>query len=104
VVIKNVRQRQRLFPHGHTLFIIAGNIMAKSDITDRIVTFRLDGGTVQGGLGHVNILASCFSGHSGSGIADASAIGGMLIPAMEKQGYDKDYAVAVTAGSSMLTP
>jgi C4-dicarboxylate transporter DctM subunit len=87
-------------------FIIAGNIMAKSDITDRIVDLS-DAmvGQFKGGLGHVNILASMFfGGIQGSGIADASAIGGMLIPAMEKQGYDKDYAVAVTAGSSMLSP
>ncbi len=87
-------------------FIIAGNIMAKSDITDRIIDLS-DAlvGQFKGGLGHVNILASMFfGGIQGSGIADASAIGGMLIPAMEKQGYDKDYAVAVTAGSSMLSP
>jgi C4-dicarboxylate transporter DctM subunit len=87
-------------------FIIAGNIMAKSDITDKIVDLS-DSlvGQFKGGLGHVNILASMFfGGIQGSGIADASAIGGMLIPAMEKQGYDKDYAVAVTAGSSMLSP
>ncbi|NBK25325.1 MAG: TRAP transporter large permease, partial [Spirochaetia bacterium] len=62
-------------------------------------------GQFKGGLGHVNILASMFfGGIQGSGIADASAIGGMLIPAMEKQGYDTDYAVAVTVGSSMLSP
>lgn len=87
-------------------FIIAGNIMAKSDITDKIVDLS-DSlvGQFKGGLGHVNILASMFfGGIQGSGIADASAIGGMLIPAMEKQGYDKDYAVAITAGSSMLSP
>ncbi|MFZ3109888.1 MAG: TRAP transporter large permease [Rectinemataceae bacterium] len=87
-------------------FIIAGNIMAKSDITDKIIDLS-DSlvGQFKGGLGHVNILASMFfGGIQGSGIADASAIGGMLIPAMEKQGYDKDYAVAVTAGSSMLSP
>ncbi len=87
-------------------FIIAGNIMAKSDITDKIVDLS-DSlvGQLKGGLGHVNILASMFfGGIQGSGIADASAIGGMLIPAMEKQGYDKDYAVAVTAGASMLSP
>ena len=59
----------------------------------------------KGGLGYVNIITSMlFGGIQGSGAADASAIGGMLIPAMEKQGYDKDYAVAVTAGSSMLSP
>ncbi len=87
-------------------FIVAGNIMNKADITDKIVSLS-DAlvGQFKGGLGHVNILASMFfGGIQGSGIADASAIGGMLIPAMEKQGYDTDYAVAVTAGSSMLSP
>lgn len=87
-------------------FIIAGNIMAKADITDKIINLS-DAmvGQFKGGLGHVNILASMFfGGIQGSGIADASAIGGMLIPAMEKQGYDTDYAVAVTVGSSMLSP
>lgn len=87
-------------------FIIAGNIMMKSEITDKLVSFANAAvGQFKGGLGHVNILTSMlFGGIQGSGAADASAIGGMLIPAMEKQGYDKDYAVAVTAGSSMLSP
>ncbi|MDR3229959.1 MAG: TRAP transporter large permease [Synergistaceae bacterium] len=87
-------------------FVIAGNIMTKSKITDKLVNFANAAvGQLKGGLGHVNILASMlFGGIQGSGAADASAIGGMLIPAMEKQGYDKDYAVAVTAGSSMLSP
>ncbi|RFU96156.1 TRAP transporter large permease [Sphaerochaeta halotolerans] len=87
-------------------FIIAGNIMTKADITYKIIDLS-DSivGQFKGGLGHVNILASMFfGGIQGSGIADASAIGGMLIPAMEKQGYEKDYAVAITAGSSMLSP
>ncbi len=87
-------------------FIIAGNIMMKSQITDKLVDFaRSIVGSFKGGLGHVNIVTSMlFGGIQGSGAADASAIGGMLIPAMEKEGYDKDYAVAVTAGSSMLSP
>ncbi|MDR1873700.1 MAG: TRAP transporter large permease [Synergistaceae bacterium] len=87
-------------------FIVAGNIMTKSKITDKLVNFANAAvGHLKGGLGHVNILASMlFGGIQGSGAADASAIGGMLIPAMIKQGYDKDYAVAVTAGSSMLSP
>jgi C4-dicarboxylate transporter DctM subunit len=87
-------------------FILAGNIMTRSRITDKLVSFANAAvGQFKGGLGHVNILASVFfGGIQGSGAADASAIGGMLIPAMEKQGYDKDYAVAVTAGSSMLSP
>jgi C4-dicarboxylate transporter DctM subunit len=68
-------------------FIIAGNIMAKADITDKIIDLS-DSlvGQFKGGLGHVNILASMFfGGIQGSGIADASAIGGMLIPAMENR-------------------
>jgi C4-dicarboxylate transporter DctM subunit len=87
-------------------FIIAGNIMAESKITDKLVDFANAAvGQFKGGLGYVNILASMlFGGIQGSGAADASAIGGVLIPAMERQGYDKDYAVAVTAGSAMLSP
>lgn len=87
-------------------FIIAGNIMMKANITDKLVNFaNAIVGQFKGGLGHANIVTSMlFGGIQGSGAADASAIGGMLIPAMEKQGYEKDYAVAVTAGSSMLSP
>ena len=87
-------------------FIIAGNIMAKAQITDKLVDFANSFvGQFKGGLAYVNIVTSAlFGGIQGSGAADASAIGGMLIPAMEEQGYDKDYAVAVTAGSSMLSP
>ena len=87
-------------------FIIAGNIMTQSRITDRLVDFANAAvGHMKGGLGHVNILASGFFGAiQGSGVANASAIGGIMIPAMKKQGYEGDYAVAVTAGSSMLSP
>jgi tripartite ATP-independent transporter DctM subunit len=87
-------------------FIIAGNLIMRAKITDRLVSFS-DAlvGWLKGGLGHVNIVSSMlFGGIQGSGAADAAAIGGMLIPAMEEQGYEKDYAVAVTAGSSMLSP
>ena len=87
-------------------FVTAGNIIMKSKITDKLVSFADAAvGFLPGGLGHVNVLTSMiFGGIQGSGVADAAAIGGMLIPAMEKQGYDKDYSVAVTAGSSMLSP
>ena len=87
-------------------FVLAGNIMGKAQITDKLVNFANAAvGQFKGGLGYVNIITSMlFGGIQGSGAADASAIGGMLIPALEMQGYDKDYAVAVTAGSSMLSP
>ena len=76
-------------------FILAGNIMMESKITDRIVNFS-DAlvGRFKGGLGHVNILSSMFfAGIQGSGVADASAIGMVMIPPMVKQGYDKDDSV-----------
>ncbi|MGN0997655.1 MAG: TRAP transporter large permease [Candidatus Ventricola sp.] len=87
-------------------FVTAGNVIMRAKITDKLINFANAAvGWLPGGLGHVNILTSMlFGGIQGSGSADAAAIGGMLIPAMEKQGYDKDFAVAVTAGSSMLSP
>jgi len=87
-------------------FVLAGNIMLDSGITDKIVDFA-DAlvGRFKGGLGHVNIVSSMFfAGIQGSGVADASAIGSIMIPTMVKQGYDRDYAVAVTASSSTIGP
>jgi len=87
-------------------FILAGNIMMESQITDQIVDFS-DAlvGRFRGGLGHVNILSSMiFAGIQGSGVADASAIGSVMIPTMIKQGYDPDYAVAITCSSSTIGP
>ena len=80
--------------------------MMESKITDQIVKFS-DAlvGRFKGGLGHVNILSSMFfAGIQGSGVADASAIGMVMIPPMIKQGYGKDYAVAITASSSTIGP
>lgn len=87
-------------------FIIAGNIMAYSNITDKIVSLS-DAmvGQFKGSLADVTTVASAFfGGIQGSGVADAAAIGGMMIPAMEKQGYEKDFAVAVMSGAAMLSP
>jgi C4-dicarboxylate transporter DctM subunit len=87
-------------------FILAGQIMGKARIVEQIVDFANSlVGRLRGGLGHVNILASMiFSGVSGSGVADASAIGSLLIPSMVKQGYAKDFSVAVTASSATIGP
>lgn len=85
-------------------FIYAGELMVRGDIARRLVA--LAGGLVghlRGGLGQVNITASVlFGGISGSAAADASAIGGLMIPQMEKKGYDTDYAVNVTVVSSII--
>ena len=83
-------------------FILAGGIMAYGGITNRIISFsNIIIGSVRGGLALVNVLASMFfGGISGSAVADVSSIGVMLIPMMEKKGYDTDFSVAVTVSSA----
>lgn len=87
-------------------FILAGELMNKSGITARLVKFSdLFVGHVRGGLSHVNIVASMFfAGITGSAVADTSAIGSMLIPAMKEKGFDIDFSAAVTAASSVVGP
>ncbi len=64
---------------------------------------RLDGRHMRGGLGQVNIVASTmFGGVSGSAVADASAVGGLMIPQMKKRGYDVDYAVNITSVGAII--
>lgn len=85
-------------------FIYAGELMVRGDIARRLVA--LAGGVVghlRGGLGQVNISASVlFGGISGSAAADATAIGGIMIPQMAERGYGRDYAVSVTVMSSII--
>ncbi|MCL4157949.1 UNVERIFIED_CONTAM: hypothetical protein GTU68_067100 [Idotea baltica] len=87
-------------------FMLAGELMNKGGITMRLVEFsQALMGHLRGGLAHVNILSSMlFAGLSGSAVADTSALGSMLIPAMEKQGYTRKFAAAVTAASSVIGP
>lgn len=87
-------------------FILAGELMNASKITDRIVLFsKTLVGKIRGGLAHVNIVASMFfAGISGSAVADISALGSILIPAMEKDGYETTFSAAVTASSSIIGP
>lgn len=83
-------------------FILAGEIMGQGGISKRLIDFsNVVIGRVRGGLSMVNILSSMFfGGISGSSVADTSSIGSIMIPMMEKQGYDKDYSVNVTITSS----
>ena len=87
-------------------FIAAGEIMNACGITERIVNLsRAIVGHIRGGLAHVTIVSNMFfSGISGSATADASALGSMMIPAMRKNGFDADYAVAVNAAASAMGP
>lgn len=83
-------------------FILSGEIMSQGGISRRLVAFaNALIGRVRGGLAQVNILASMFfGGISGSAVADVSSIGAMLIPMMVDDGYDADFAVAVTVTSA----
>jgi tripartite ATP-independent transporter DctM subunit len=87
-------------------FILAGDLMNTGGITRRLVNFSTAMvGHICGGLSHVNIIVSMvFSGVSGSAVADTSAVGSVLIPAMKKEGYPASYAAAVTAASSTIGP
>ncbi|MDJ0749319.1 MAG: TRAP transporter large permease [Woeseiaceae bacterium] len=87
-------------------FILAGQLMNSGGITRSIVEFSQSMiGHVRGGLAQVNILSSVlFAGLSGSAVADTSALGKIFIPAMEKSGYSRPFAAAVTAASSVIGP
>lgn len=88
------------------LFMLAGEIMNVGGITVRLVAFASAlVGHLRGGLAQVNVLSSMlFAGLSGSAVADTSALGSILIPAMEKDGYTRRFAAAVTAASSVIGP
>jgi len=87
-------------------FILAGEIMSYGGISKRIVHFvACLVGHVRGGLGYVVIIASViFAGLSGSAVADAAALGAILIPMMVQMGYDKALSVALICASAMIAP
>jgi C4-dicarboxylate transporter DctM subunit len=87
-------------------FILAGNLMNSGGITERIINFANAAvGRFRGGLAQTTVLATMiFSGISGSAVADASALGKVLIPAMKKQGYGAPFAAALMAAASVCGP
>ncbi|GHC27487.1 TRAP transporter large permease [Aidingimonas halophila] len=88
------------------LFILAGNLMNASSLTERLMGLaRLLVGHLRGGMGHVNVVSSVFfAGVNGSAVADTSALGSLLVPAMRKEGYSTAFAAGLTAGSSLIGP
>ena len=107
LLYRNVYNGMDSFPlMAIPFFMLAGELMNRGGITARLVEFaQAMMGHLRGGLAHVNVLSSMlFAGLSGSAVADTSAIGSMLIPAMEKQGYTKKFAAAITAASSVIGP
>jgi tripartite ATP-independent transporter DctM subunit len=87
-------------------FFLAGDLMNTGGITRRLLAFSSSVvGHVRGGLSHVAIVASMiFSGVSGSAVADASAIGSVMIPAMKADRYPPAYAAAVVASAATMGP
>ncbi len=83
-------------------FILSGNIMNKGGIAIRLVNFaKLLGGRLPGSLAQTNVLANMLFGSiSGSSIAAAAAIGGIMAPLQEKEGYHKAYSAAVNTCSA----
>ena len=88
------------------LFMLAGSIMNKAGISERLFDFcRALVGHLRGGLAHVNVLSSVLmAGISGSSLADCAATTRVMVPQMEKHGYDRGFAVALTASSATLSP
>ncbi len=88
------------------LFAFAGEIMNQATLTDRLVAFAQSlVGRLRGGLAAVNVLSSMFfSGITGSGAADVSATGSLLIPMMKRAGYSAEFSAALTAISAIIGP
>lgn len=86
------------------LFIFMGELMGATSISDRIIGLaRALVGWMRGGLAHVNVVTSMFMAEmSGSAVADAAVMSKIFVPSMEKQGYPKPFAAAVTATSATL--
>ncbi|WP_087974203.1 TRAP transporter large permease [Oceanobacillus rekensis] len=84
-------------------FILAGELMSRGGISDRLIGFaKLFVGRIRGGLGQVNILTSTFfGGISGSSAADTASLGPVLIPMMKKEGFDTKTATSITMASSV---
>mgnify|MGYP000869679641 FL=1 len=87
-------------------FVLTGELMSRAKLTEKLIDFaKLFVGRFRGGLAYINIFASMlFAGLTGAGVSDVSALGTILIPAMEKEGYDRSYAALITAVSSIIGP
>ncbi|MDB6178680.1 TRAP transporter large permease [Paracoccus sp. Z330] len=83
-------------------FILAGNIMNRGGIALRLIEFaKVLGGRLPGALAHCNVIANMMFGSiSGSAVASAAAVGGVMAPLQRKEGYDPAYSAAVNIASS----
>ncbi|MGI5962368.1 MAG: TRAP transporter large permease [Lawsonibacter sp.] len=88
------------------LFTLSGELMSQTGMMSKMVKFcQLFVGRLRGGLAYVNVLASMmFGGVSGSGLADVAALGPIEVQMMKEDGYDADFAAALTASSAIQGP
>ena len=87
-------------------FMLAGELMNESGITERLVRFaQYFVGRVRGGLAYVTVIVNVImAGVSGSAVADASAVSSVLLPAMARDGYDRRFAAAINASAATIGP
>lgn len=109
IPLVSVVQRSVVATNSFTLlaipfFMLAGNLMGAGGISTRLIQFaNACVGWMRGGLAQVNVLTSMlFAGITGAAVADTSAVGSVIIPAMKEDGYADDFTVAVTASSSII--
>lgn len=87
-------------------FILAGELMNRGGIAERLIGFANSlVGHIRGGLGHATVLSNTMLAmDTGSALAQVAAIGRIMVPAMEKRGYDREYATALTCAASLIGP
>lgn len=87
-------------------FFLAGELMNHGGITQRLVDFANSlVGHIRGGLAHVTVVSSMFmAGISGSAVADAAAVGSVMIPSMKRAGYSAAFSAAITETASVIGP
>ena len=88
------------------LYILAGDLMNATGLTERLVRWsRAVVGKLPGGLAQAQLVATAiFGGISGSALGDIAALGTIFIPNLQKEGYGKDFACALTAASAVADP
>lgn len=88
------------------MFMLAGTLMANGGVARRIIDFAaVFVGHRRGGLGHVNVINSVImGGMSGSGVADAALDAKILVPQMERNGYSRPFAAALSAATGVIAP
>jgi tripartite ATP-independent transporter DctM subunit len=86
------------------LFIMAGDLLSRAGLLQRLIRLAMALiGPVRGSLAHVDVLSSMlFGGITGVSLADVAAVGGTLVPAMVREGYNRAFAAGLTAAASVM--